>query len=87
MSSLPYTLEHVDTNGDDASLDGTLEYTMSPIIPATYWEPAEGGEVELDGFYLKDGTKAEMTDAEYDAAYEFVCDRGEPDEPYDPYGE
>ena len=27
--------------------DVFVTFTISPVVPATYWQPAEGGEIEL----------------------------------------
>ena len=27
--------------------DVFVAFTISPVVPATYWQPAEGGEIEL----------------------------------------
>lgn len=87
MSILKYTLERAVSNGDTVSIDGTLDYTMTPIVPATYWEPAEGGEVDKIEFHDRGGHEVELTDDEVEAALEYVYEHGEPDEPYDPYDE
>ena len=33
--------------GNSFELVATVEFTATPIVPATYWQPAEGGEVEV----------------------------------------
>lgn len=32
--------------GNSFELVATVEFTATPVVPATYWQPAEGGEVE-----------------------------------------
>lgn len=39
--------------------DVEIYYTISPFVPATYWQPAEGGEVEIESVVI-DG--ADITD-------------------------
>jgi hypothetical protein len=38
-------------SADDIVLD--VEFTATPYIPATYDDPAEGGEVEVQAIYLE----------------------------------
>ncbi len=33
--------------GNSFELVATVEFTATPVVPATYWQPAEGGEVEV----------------------------------------
>ena len=35
----------IEIDGEDVEV--AVEYTASPIIGATYWQPAEGGEIEI----------------------------------------
>lgn len=44
--------------------DLRVTYEVTPIIPATYWQPAEGGEVEI--ISVKAGGKDYPTSAEDD---------------------
>ena len=51
---MPRTFTHEITlevlaHGNSFELVATVDFTASPIVPATYWEPAEGGEVEVIG--------------------------------------
>jgi hypothetical protein len=57
----------------DAVLDVNLEYVANPFVAATYWQPAEGGDVEIAAVTL-DGAPFDLTEAEEDAAYAF-CER------------
>ncbi|PKR55437.1 hypothetical protein [Thalassospira marina] len=42
-----------------------VEFTKTPEVPATYWHPAEGGEVEIVKVCAgEDGWNAKWTDAE-----------------------
>lgn len=54
---------------EDEGFDVKVTYSISPIIEATYWQPAEGGEVELISV-KKDGKEITLTDAEEDALIE-----------------
>ena len=33
--------------GNSFELVATVEFTATPVVPATYWQPSEGGEVEV----------------------------------------
>ena len=57
----------------DTLLDIDVEYTATPFVAATYWQPAEGGDVELVAV-THNGAPFALTDAEEDAAYAF-CER------------
>lgn len=37
----------VEHNGLD--IEVLVRFTFSPFVPATYWQPAEGGEIEIIG--------------------------------------
>src|SRR3546814_19645857 len=32
---------------DGADIEVLARFTFSPFVPATYWQPAEGGEIEI----------------------------------------
>src|SRR3546814_21001266 len=34
---------------DGADIELLARFTFSPFVPATYWQPAEGGEIEIVG--------------------------------------
>ncbi len=42
---------------DDQEIEISVEYTATPHVPATYWQPAEGGEIEIVAVTLEDGSK------------------------------
>jgi hypothetical protein len=48
--------------GDDV-FEIEVEYSCTPFVAATYWQPAEGGEVELTDTQLN-GEHFPLTDAE-----------------------
>lgn len=50
---------------DDDEIEVTVAYTCTPFVDATYWQPAEGGEVEIDSV-TRDGAPFETTEAEDD---------------------
>jgi hypothetical protein len=37
---------------DGEELELNVEYDATPIISATYWQPAEGGEIEITAVFL-----------------------------------
>jgi len=55
---------------DDDEIDVRVTYTVTPFVAATYWQPAEGGEVEIETaeFIGVDAASmpAPLTDAELD---------------------
>lgn len=55
-----------------------VTYSMTPPVAATYWQPAEGGEIELES--VKCGDRLiPLTDDLYDALYEMACERSAQD--------
>jgi hypothetical protein len=48
--------------GAVVEFDVEIEYTITPYYPATWDDPAEGGEVEIQGAYTKDGLPYPWTD-------------------------
>jgi hypothetical protein len=36
-------------HGNSSEIVATVEFTVTPFIPATWWDPAEGGEIEVQG--------------------------------------
>lgn len=60
MPTFTFTTEIV--RGDDV-FEVEVEYTCTPFIAATYWEPAEGGEVEITDTQCN-GEYFALTDAE-----------------------
>lgn len=59
---------HTEQNG----VELTVVYRVSPFIPATYWQPAEGGEVEIISI-----TGGDVADE--DAIYDEACNRAAQD--------
>lgn len=63
----------------DDEIDVQVTYTCTPFIPATYWQPAEGGEVEIVEAVFVGVDAASMssplTDAEFDKLTEEASDR------------
>lgn len=51
-----------------------VTYEMTAPVAATYWQPAEGGEVEIVGV-KHDGKPVTLSDAEEDALLEQARDR------------
>lgn len=46
-----------------------VTYSMTPVVPATYWQPAEGGEIDIVSV-THNGKPFTLTDAEEDALVE-----------------
>lgn len=46
-----------------------VTYSVTPFVAATYWQPAEGGECEIESI-THDGQPFDLTDAEEDALLE-----------------
>ena len=40
-----------DIERDDETVEVRVCYDVTPFIEATYWQPAEGGEVEITGCF------------------------------------
>ncbi len=59
--------------GDD-ELEIRVIYDVTPFIDATYWQPAEGGEVEVISV-THDGKPIVLSDAEESALLEKCRDR------------
>lgn len=54
--------------GDD-ELEVQVTYNLTPFIPATYWQPAEGGEIEIvEALFVADAASmpSPLTDDEYE---------------------
>lgn len=69
MSARRFTFTTFIERGDD-ELEVRVTYTCTPFVAATYWQPAEGGEVEVikAEFVGVDAASmpAPLTDAEFD---------------------
>jgi hypothetical protein len=48
---------------DGKEIDVSVIYSVTPYVPATYWQPAEGLEVELISV-KRDGKEFNLTDKE-----------------------
>ena len=69
-----------------------IDYTMTPRVDATYWQPAEGGEIEIDTVTLGCALpEPPLSDAEWDSVHAFVhkyhddendLDQGEDEDAY-----
>jgi len=52
------TYFHHFTKGDaDNEIEICVEYSITGLSPATYWDPAEGGEVEIIKAWIEPGGK------------------------------
>jgi hypothetical protein len=51
----------IERDGEEIEIN--VEADASPMIPATYWQPEEGGEIEITAVF-RDGVAFELTDAE-----------------------
>jgi len=57
-----FTFDTLVTRGDE-EIEVRVAYSVSHFIDATYWQPAEGGEVEIQSV-KKDGTEFQLSDSE-----------------------
>lgn len=64
---------------EDVTLDVTVTYTVSPYYPATYYQPAEGGDVELVSV-TANGNDVALTDAEELILVRECLDRADADQ-------
>ena len=76
MSRLYHFVTELARGDDDFELDVT--YTCTPFVGATYWQPAEGGECEIETITLG-GKPFALTDAEEDAVLEQAIARSHED--------
>lgn len=58
------TRTHLTTFERDDGTEVTVEYTITPIIPQTYWQPAEGGEVAIVKVTGENNVEIQTTDEE-----------------------
>lgn len=58
------TRTHLTTFERDDETEVTVQYTITPIIPQTYWQPAEGGEVEIVKVTDENNVAIQTTDEE-----------------------
>ena len=72
---------HIE-RGDD-ELEVRVTYSVTPFVAATYWQPAEGGEVEVEKAVFVGVDAASMpsplTDAEYDRLTDEAKNRAQDD--------
>jgi len=52
-----------DIERGDGCIEVRVCYDVTPFVEATYWQPAEGGEVEIISV-KRDGVEFTLTDAE-----------------------
>lgn len=59
----------------DEELEINVEFTATPMIPATWFDPAEGGEIEITAVFL-DGVAISppLTDAEESKVLDYLYD-------------
>ena len=76
-----YTLER-----EGSDIDCFVTYTVSQYWPATYWEPASGGEIEIISIVGPDGNPLPTTVREDDEIRDFIQEHCG-DELYDDAGE
>jgi hypothetical protein len=43
----------VEWNGE--AVDAEVVFSVTPFVPASYWQPAEGGEVDIQRVLIDDG--------------------------------
>lgn len=60
-----FTFDYDIERGDDC-IEVSVCYDVTPFIAATYWQPAEGGEVEIISVN-RAGIEFPLTDVEEDA--------------------
>lgn len=65
MSATRFSFDTSIERGDD-EIDVRVVYSVTPFVEATYWQPAEGGEVELISV-RRDSQPFTTTDAEDEA--------------------
>lgn len=69
-----FTFAHEIERGD-AIREIEVTYTVTQFRRATYWQPEEGGEVEITDIF----PNVKLTDAEEDAIYYAACSRSPDD--------
>lgn len=61
-----------------SEIEVDVTYTVTDHVAATYWQPAEGGEVEITSV-KRDGAEFATTREEDDRLYDLACDRADED--------
>lgn len=74
-STFSFTVEHT-VGRREVELEVT--YTCTPLVAATYWQPAEGGECEIETITLN-GKPFALTDAEEETLLEQAIARSHED--------
>lgn len=75
-----FTFDTAIERGDD-EIEVRVAYEVSPFISATYWQPAEGGEVEIISI-----TPDTLTEAEEEKVYA-ECEARAPEDEADAYAD
>lgn len=70
-----FTVEHMAGRRE---IELRVTYSMTPLVDATYWQPAEGGEVKIVSV-THNGQPFKLTEAEEEALYEQACERSATD--------
>lgn len=62
---------------DGQDVEISVEYDATPITPATYWQPAEGGEIEILAVFGENGIALDppLNDDEEAKVYDYLVDR------------
>ncbi len=68
-----FSFTHYLERGDD-EIELSVIYAGTPFVDATYWQPAEGGEVELISV-KHNGVEFDLTQAEEDALLQVCAER------------
>lgn len=76
---------HETTFERDDETEVTVEYTISPVIPATWYEPAEGGEVEIVRVTDADGVEIKWTDDEDEKWCSWIAENHDFSDDYEDY--
>ncbi len=73
---------------DGRDIDISVEFDATPFVSATYWQPAEGGEIEILAVYdgataidppLTDAEESQVLDHLYESLSDADFDDGGPD--------
>lgn len=46
-SETSWSIVRANASGEKVDIDCEVEFDMTDYIPATYWDPPEGGEIEI----------------------------------------
>jgi hypothetical protein len=79
MATHTFTFETDLLRGpNEVEIEIEVTYSISAFVPATYWQPAEGGEVEIISV-KRNGAEFSTTREEDDILYDRACDRADED--------